>query len=276
VRRIDGAEALRHIEHLCALGPRHVGGAGYEPALAWLRGRLAAHAETVEVHEATRAGRPIRTLVASVRPGVSPRLLLGTHWDTRAHADQEPELARRTQPVPGANDGASGVAVLLELLPHLRRLALPADVVLFDAEEALPPAEDWFAGSQAFAASLEAPQRYRAGLVLDMVCRPKPPIRRESASQIHAGWVNDLVFAAAAEVAPSGPFDDTPGPRIGDDHTALLKRGIPAVLLIGYGDPAWHTTADTPDRCDPATLADVAEVVLTVAERLVGEGATAR
>lgn len=272
VRRVDGAAALRTVEHLCRLGPRHRGGAGYEPALAWLGTRLAAQADEVEVRQDARGGRQIRTLVARLRPKERPRLLLATHWDTRAVAEADPDPARRADPVPGANDGASGVAVLLELLPHLRRLGLPTDVVLFDAEEALPPNDDWLSGSEAFAAALEDPGRYRAALVLDMVCRADPPIRREGWSEVHARAVNDLVFATAAEVAPSGPFEDRPGPRVADDHSPLQRRGVPAVLLIGHGDPAWHTTADKPDRCDPAALSAVAEVVLTASERLLAGG----
>ena len=273
--RVDGTQALAALHGLCALGPRFPGAAGYEPALGLLRSALAEHADVVEVRDFTSGGTRFHNVVARFRPAARPRILLGTHWDTRIVADEDPSPARRRLPTPGANDGTSGVAVLLELAPHLKRLPAGApgvDVVLFDAEESRPPSQEWVVGSKAFAARLPDPGVYQAALVLDMVCRKEPPIRREVLSERHAPWLVDLVFDTAAKVAPSGPFVDTKGLRVRDDHTPLLGRGIPAVLLIGYGDPAWHTAQDTPDRCDAAVLGAVGDVVLRVVELLAERG----
>ncbi|HWV38806.1 MAG TPA: M28 family peptidase [Vulgatibacter sp.] len=207
-------------------------------------------------------------VVASFRKEAKHRLMIGVHWDIRPWADEDPDPAKRHLPFEGANDGVSGVAVLLELARSLAATAPPegvgVDLVFFDGEEG-PKGHihHHFLGSKElaerwFTTGVAPPAK---GVVLDMVGRKGTRIRREGISQQQAGAVLDEIFALA-KARGARSFVDAPGPQVLDDHIAFLKRGIPVVDLIDLDDPAWHTHGDTIDRLDPAVVAEVHDVVL--------------
>lgn len=210
-------------------------------------------------------------LVGHVRPQAARRFVLATHFDTRPWADEDPDPALRDRPVPGANDGTSGVAVVLELVPLLAR-ALPDDVglsiVLFDGEELGRPgdADAYCMGSRHLAGAIEAGEhpllaRAEFGIVLDMVGDVDLAVPIEPGSLRMAPTVVEHVWATAESLGVT-QFDRTPRERaVLDDHKFLSAAGIPSILLIDRDYAAWHTTRDTIDEVSAESLAAVGEVV---------------
>ncbi|MEM6997145.1 MAG: M28 family peptidase [Myxococcota bacterium] len=241
----------------------------------------AAGAETIEHHRfsgrdpGTDTEYALTNIYAHFRPGAARRFVLATHFDTRPWADEDPDPSAHTRPVPGANDGTSGLVVVLALAPVLAA-RLDADVgfsvALFDGEElGRPDAGGYCAGSRALAQSLGSAAPDAAGrgfvgaefgIVLDMVADADLRVATEPTSVEAAP---DLVRAiwATAEARGQTAFD--PAVRavpIVDDHTFLTEAGIPSVLVIDYEYDAWHTVRDTLARTSGESLAIVADVVL--------------
>jgi Zn-dependent M28 family amino/carboxypeptidase len=201
--------------------------------------------------------------------------VLGTHFDTppRAHADPDPE--NHDQPVPGANDGTSGVAVLLSLVPSLRE-QLPPDVgfavILFDGEEVGAPGKGGYClGSIEVRRQIKRGQqpdlaRAELGLVLDMVGDPDLEILEDPSSVAAHPRLVKHIRKTARSLDAEG-FRPEPGPAVIDDHVYLIEAGIPSVLLIDYDDPAWHTLADDRDNVSTASLDQVRVVVLAALVR---------
>ncbi|MDX1418592.1 MAG: M28 family peptidase [Rubricoccaceae bacterium] len=279
----SGARALALIEEQVAFGPRVPGTEGHAAMLAWLQERLEARADAVRLHPFTHPDARDSTrvwegtnVVASfnLQPEGGRRVMLAAHWDTRPAADQDPDPARRGEPVLGANDGASGVAVLLEMARLLEETPpeVGVDLLFFDMEDLgddVPPGADSAAanpfaiGSEAFAAA-HPDYRPAFGVLVDMVCDRDLRIPKEAYSRINAPEVLERVWAAAERVGAAA-FLDEPGGPVVDDHLAFLRRGIPVVNLIHYPFPdAWHTTADVPEACSAASLEQVGETLVEV------------
>lgn len=256
--------------------PRSLGDPRRTASIDALAGELATFAdEVVQVpHEAVGPDGTSRwslvELVAHVRPHASRRFVLATHFDTRPWADEEPDASLRDRPVPGANDGTSGVAVVLELVPLLAR-ALPEDVgisvVLFDGEELGRPGQGGYCmGSRHLAEAIAAGEHplladAEFGIVLDMVGDADLRVPIEPASLRHAPALVEHVWATAEDLGVT-QFERTPRERaILDDHKFLTVAGIPSILLIDRDYAAWHTTGDTIDRVSAESLAAVGEVV---------------
>jgi glutaminyl-peptide cyclotransferase len=203
-------------------------------------------------------------IVARINPDARRQVLLCAHWDTRPSADEDPDPDKRNQPIPGANDGASGVAVLLEVARTLSatRPGIGVQVVLFDGEDYGPELENMFLGAEFFAKNLPDPKP-AFGILIDMIGDRDLQIYRERNSDIYARNVNDRVFAAAASLKLSA-FRNAPGYDISDDHLALNRAGVPTVDLIDFDYAPWHTLADTPDKCAPSSLKAVGQVLLKV------------
>jgi glutaminyl-peptide cyclotransferase len=196
-------------------------------------------------------------------PSGSPAsVMVSAHWDSRPVADRDPRPERRSLPVPGANDGASGVAVLLELARVLKNERPAATVALgfWDGEDF----GEYYYGSRMFGRWLHRREmdrwRARTGVVVDMVGGRGLRCVTEAHSMelAPAAWIG--LHAAAAELGVGDRFGGT-RMRINDDHLYLSRGGIPTALLIGYDYPEWHTTDDLPDRCDPEALGTVARVL---------------
>jgi len=194
-------------------------------------------------------GHPVENIIA-YRGDETPQIVLGAHYDSRLVADNDPDPARQNQPVPGANDGASGVAVLLELARVLPKDSPPVWLVFFDAEDnGRLQGWDWILGSQAFVDRLEfQPQ---AAVIVDMIgdADLNVYIERNSDPQLA-----QEIWGVAAELGYGQSFIDTPKYSMLDDHTPFLQAGIPAVDLIDFDYPYWHTTADTVDKVSATSL----------------------
>lgn len=272
--RFDPARLLADTAALLEV-PRILGAADRERGIDALQARLETAGATVvrqpfEGHDPKDdAAVPLTNLFASIRPEAPRQFVLATHFDVRPWAESDPDPARRDQPIPGANDGTSGVVVLLALLPALRD-ALPSDqgftVILFDGEElGRPELGGYCAGSTHFAAHLaEAPPslaRASFGIVLDMVGDAELSIAREPNSVRQNPALVERLWATAAALGERAFVDATYPRAILDDHVLLTRAGIPSVLLIDYDYDAWHTHADGLDRVSGESLASVAQVV---------------
>jgi glutaminyl-peptide cyclotransferase len=194
-------------------------------------------------------------------------VLLAAHWDTRPTADYEINPDKRKQPIPGANDGASGVAVLLEAARMFKRLApsVPVMIVFFDGEDYGPGIGNMFLGSRYFAGHLPAGTP-KQGILLDMVGDRDLVIPQETYSLEVAREVMTDVYAIAQRRGYGKQFPAIRGTPIEDDHIPLHEKGLKVIDLIdfsyGPGHSWWHTLEDTPDKCSPASLKAVGDVVL--------------
>jgi Zn-dependent M28 family amino/carboxypeptidase len=241
----------------------------------WIRQELEAQGWAVEMHEFVWNETPVRNLIARVgeegeTQGGGGAILLGAHYDTRLVADQDPDPNRRGEPVIGGNDGASGVAVLLELARVLdkQKLTSPLWLAFFDAEDngRLPGWELWGIGSTRLAEDWAAAGTLPAAMILvDMIGDEDQRIPMEANSDL---VLSQAIFDLAAEMGYEEWFPATPGPAIIDDHIAFVQRGVPSVDLIDFDYPYYHTTADTCDKLSAASLERVGRLLL----RLVEEG----
>jgi Zn-dependent M28 family amino/carboxypeptidase len=210
---------------------------------------------------------PLVNVLARFRPEEARRLLLLTHWDTRPTSDQAADPRLRTVPVPGANDGGSGTAVLLVLAGLLaaERPPIGVDLLFVDGEDYGPGTEDMFLGARRFARALPPSGRPVYGVLLDLVGDADPSFPVEAHSAERAAVVVRKVWRVAEQLGYGAHFPDRVGPRLLDDHLPLNDAGIPTadVIDFSYG-PAnayWHTPEDTPDKVSAATLEMVGSVV---------------
>jgi len=265
-RDFDADRAFRDLLRQCDFGPRVPGSQGHRECAAWLSRELARSADSVRQYRfsvALAGGRlDLVNLEATFNPDGRGHALLCAHWDTRPIADRDPDPASRGKPIAGANDGASGVAVLLEIGRALK--AHPpkqrVTIVLFDGEDYGSTPAEMFFGSRHYASYYAGPIPDWA-VLLDMVGDRDLRLPPERFSQQKAPGVVDRVWGAA-ERAGCEAFVRAPGPAVLDDHVPLLARGIPCVNVIDFDYPHWHTLADTPDKCAPESLAQVGRAVL--------------
>lgn len=270
----SGKLAYAHLEAICGLGPRPSGSAAMERQRAVLekhfRGLGArVDRQAFEIRD-RRSGKPVRmeNLVVQWHPDRQERVLLGAHYDTRPFPDRDPKDPKGV--FIGANDGASGVAALMELgraMPGLEG-RLGVDFVLFDAEEyVVDPRDPYCLGSTFFArqyASSPPAHRYRCGVVLDMVADKNLQIFQEehSVSWPDTRVVVDSIWATAARM---GVREFVPRPKyaVDDDHVPLrMIARIPTCDVIDFDYPQWHTTDDTPANCSAESLEVVGSVIL--------------
>lgn len=265
-RGFNSARAFQDLRRQCAFGPRVPGSHAHATCADWLAGQLRAAGARVERQRFTRLveGKrlPLINLIATWNPNQRGHVLLCAHWDSRPRAERDPDPGKRGHPILGANDGASGVAVLLEIARALKSKppACRVTIVLFDGEDYGTTAEGMFLGSREFAARYRGPRVDWAAL-LDMVGDRDLRLPKERGSLRRAPRVVDRIWQAAAR-AGSAAFVEEVGPAVLDDHLPLLARGIPCVDVIDFDYPFWHTTADTPDQCSPGSLGQVGRALL--------------
>lgn len=252
----SGLRAYADVETQVALGERTPGSAGHAQIREWMRAELESAGWDVDIHQTERMGHPIYNVIAK-RGDAEPEIILGAHYDTRFVADNDPNPNKRDEPVPGANDGASGVAVLLELARTLPEDAPPVWLVFFDAEDnGRIEGWDWILGSRAFVE--EIPVRPRAVVIVDMIGDADLNIHleRNSDKELRAE-----IWKTAEELGYGDVFINTEKFSMLDDHTPFLQAGIPAVLLIDFDYPYWHTVEDTVDKVSPESLEAVGKTL---------------
>jgi len=274
----SGERAMAHLEAICALGPRPSGSTAMDRQRALLAGHFRAAGATVTGQafriRDRRTGEPVHVenLLVTWHPDRRDRVLVGAHYDTRPYPDRDPHDPRGV--FIGANDGASGVAVLMELAAAMPALEGPigVDFVLFDAEEYVFDDRDPYClGSGFFARQYAAERRagrlshaYRSGVVVDMVADRDLEIFQEGHS---VDWpdtrsVVDSLWDTARRLGVE-QFVPRPKYTVEDDHVPLrMLGGIPTCDVIDFDYPQWHTTADTPEHCSAGSLEAVGRVLL--------------
>lgn len=269
--QFDGEAALAMIRTQCEFGPRVPGTTAHAKAAEWMKSELEKTADRVVVQEFTYRSLRLRNILGFFNESAPRRVLLCAHWDSRPTADMEIVPAKRRLPIPGANDGASGVAVLLQLAGMFKKQPPPVGVVvaMLDGEDYgdFERDEGVFLGSRYLAANLHAIGRPQYGILLDMVGDRDLRIYREGNSEMRAKHVNDRVFGIAGELGLRRYFPDYVRYTITDDHIALNDAGIPCIDLIDFDYAPWHTLDDTPDKCSATSLRLVGDVVAEVVYR---------
>jgi hypothetical protein len=292
----DGGAAMKVLERQVAFGPRIPGTAPHDACRDYLVAELKKSADSVQRQhfewkrtlkpaEYRRQLRlpmdhpvpppktyPMDNVVAVVNgtDGKPPSLLLCTHWDTRPTADQENTVANRLKPIPGANDGASGAAILVELARVLKEKRPTAGViiVLFDGEDLGPGVGDMMLGAKYYAKH-PVPNKPVEGILLDMVGDKDLNIYKEGNSVDAARDLTETIFSTAAQLGYVRPGETSPFvPQVKytmeDDHLPLIINDIPTVDLIDFDYPYWHTLGDTPDKCSAESLQVVGRTVAAV------------
>ena len=245
----DGQRALADVETQVAFGPRTPGSSGHAQVLDWMRMELSEAGWDSRIQSAEMLGHPVQNVIA-YRGDENPQIILGAHYDTRMFADNDPDPAKHLEPVPGANDGASGVAVLLELARVLPEDSLPVWLVFFDTEDnGRIEGWDWILGSQAFVEDLDF--QPEAAVIVDMIGDADQNIYIERNSD---PALVEEIWGIAAELGYKQSFIPTPKYSILDDHTPFFQAGIPAVDIIDFDYPYWHTTGDSVDKVSAQSL----------------------
>jgi Zn-dependent M28 family amino/carboxypeptidase len=278
LQRFDAAQAMRWMQYQVAAGPRVPGMPGHDTVEAWLVRELKARADSVEVQAFTHvtAGRKtlhLANILARFRPADPDRILYVTHWDTRPIAENDPDPAKRTTPIPGANDGASGTAMLLEVADALKGMPPSVGVDLlfvdgedygsFDQEDSL---KDVLIGSRWFADHLPSDYHPLFGVLWDMIGGFNQRIYQEGNSLDGAPEVVERVWRAAEDLGLQKMFSPLNGGYITDDHVPLLQKGIRIIDVIGFENYVqWHhTTQDTPDKVSEETLGQIGRLALAL------------
>lgn len=282
IPQFDRNRAFAYLKTQMGFGPRNPGSSGYLKCLQYLRTELAKNADSVWIQTFSYKSYKGEisqgsNIIARFRSSERERVLFSAHWDTRSWADMDANQKNHSKPIPGANDGASGVAVLLELASQLHSSPPPqaVDIILFDAEDVgqSGDSESYAQGSQFFAKNLPRSTSYRFAVNLDMIGDKNLEIRRENNSETNAPGLMQQIFTTA-RLLGIRQFVDEHVSGIYDDHMPLNKAGIPAVDLIDFNYPDesnrfWHTMEDTTDKCSPESLEAVGTVLLNI---LYGQG----
>ena len=254
----DGQRAYADVEVQVAFGPRIPGSESHAEVQEWMRAELESAGWQVEIQESEALGHPVENLVAK-RGGDAPQIILGAHYDTRMFADNDPDPANHALPVPGANDGASGVAVLLELARVLPKNTVPVWLVFFDAEDnGRVEGWDWILGSREFVRN--NPVQPRAVVIVDMIGERDLNIYKERNSNSE---LTEEIWAVALSLGYGDEFLPEVRHNLIDDHLPFIQAGIPAIDIIDFDYPYWHTVEDTPDKVSADSLQAVGETLQT-------------
>ena len=273
-REFAGARAFGYLEQQMQFGPRIPGTAAHERTGDWILQHLRATADSVVVQSITHVTRQgatlhLRNFIARFRPGAPDRVLFLAHWDTRPHADQSANLGQQRLPVPGANDGASGVAVLLGVADALKAKppSLGVDLLFVDGEDFgnfARDTNDVLIGSRYFASHRPPAYQPLFAVLFDMVADKDQQFYYEGNSQAFAPEVVDRVWRTAADLGYGRIFQPGVKHTLTDDHVALQQAGIHAIDVVDFDYPYWHTREDTIDKVSAASLQVVGDVAVAL------------
>lgn len=274
----DGDRALAYVRTQLDFGPRVPGTDAHRAAGDWIAAAMRERADTVleqRWEHRTADGRtiPLRNIFARFNPGAAQRVLYVTHWDSRPRSESASDSARRHLPVPGANDGASGTAMLVAL-GDLLKAAPPrigVDFLFVDGEdygEFGPPDVDVLLGAQYFAKHpLVANYQPLFGVLWDMVGDRDLAFEQEANSLRDAPEVVSLVWETATKLGYGQTFVPVQGLAITDDHIPLLQAGLRVIDVIDLDYPWHHTPDDTIDKVSAASLKIVGDVAYALLDR---------
>ncbi|MFQ5716727.1 MAG: M28 family peptidase [Nitrospinales bacterium] len=269
------AAAWKHLQTLAGLGPRNPGSAGHRKAREYILqiGRQYADKVVEQKFIHRSPGQPPLPMVnlelkfSGADPDRLP-ILLGAHYDTRPYADKEPDPALHATPIPGANDGGSGTALLLALARYLHenQPQTPVNLVFFDGEDfGKEGHKELLLGSTFYANQLGKPAESRRpflALIVDMVADKDLQIYKEFNSVKSAPWLVNIIYRVALQKHNYPQFKDKIKYQILDDHVPLIHLDIPSVVLIDLDYPHWHKLTDTLERCSAESMHAVFTVVV--------------
>lgn len=281
--------AMAYCQAQCDFGPRTMNSKAHDLCEEWIINKFKGFGLEVETQKADLTGWDgtklhSTNIIAHFNPQAERRILICAHWDSRPWADNDPDSTNWHKPVLAANDGASGVGVMLEvarLLQNDTTLAIGVDLVCFDAEDYGTPQwaeknEDsentWALGAQYWAKNLPENYKPQFGILLDMVGGQGAKIYQEQNSIRYAASIVDKVWSAARHAGYSSVFVNEVGGQITDDHIPVNEAGIPTVDVIPcYPDcrqssfgPTWHTINDDMEHLDANTLKAVGQTLIQV------------
>lgn len=274
----DGTAAYGYVQEQVAFGPRIPNTEAHRRTGDWILAHLRRTADSVEVQafeHVTEGGDTLRlrNFLGRFRPELPERVLYVAHWDTRPFADASVNLGDQRRPVPGANDGASGVAVLLGVADVLAATppAVGVDLLFVDGEDWGDfSGPDALIGSRHYAARLDPTRLPLYAVVWDMVGDADLDIYQEGYSVQHAPEVVIRVWETADELGHGGVFRSEVRYTITDDHIPLIEAGVRAIDVIdfryGPDNTYWHTPADTPDKVSAESLQIVGDVAVTLVQ----------
>lgn len=271
--------AYAYVKRQVDFGPRVPNTDAHRKAGDWLASELRRHGAEVTEQRTTLSAfdgtaLQARNIFARYNPESADRLLLLAHWDCRPWADEDADESLRSRPVDGANDGASGVGVLLEIARRLKEEAprKGVDILFVDAEDWGNDGDEdsWALGAQYFVDNPPvAAYSPREAILLDMVGGKDALFCREYFSEKAAQSLNSAIWNIASGAGYGDTFINRVGGAINDDHLRFINAGIPAIDIIEFNpdtkgfNPRWHTTSDNMDGIDAATLGKVGSVVMT-------------
>ncbi|MBR4803596.1 MAG: M28 family peptidase [Bacteroidales bacterium] len=280
----DADSAYNFVAQQLAFGPRIPNSQAHDKCAAYLANTMRQWCDTVIVQDFnatlwdnTKAKG--KNIIASINPKAENRILLAAHWDSRAYADQESDKDKWHSPILGANDGASGVAVIMEIARafHNNNINTGIDFIFFDLEDQGSPAfsdnyqsDTWCLGAQHWAINPHVPfYKAQYGILLDMVGGFKPRFTKEEVSMKFAPGITNKLWTIAQQLGYGNIFDNSQSDPILDDHMYINQNtSIPMVdIVCNQANHSffehWHTQGDNLDAIDRSTLAIVAKVVMT-------------
>lgn len=286
--KFSADSAFAHVEAQCAFGPRVPNSTAIEQCGDYIETKFKSYGLTVENQRTTLTAwdgttLKCRNIIARFRPEATSRVIICSHYDSRPWADNDPDEANRHKPVMAANDGASGVAVMLEMARLMKDVdpKVGVDFICFDAEDYGVPdwadeaaqaksSDSWCMGSTYWAKNLKEKGYARYGVLLDMVGGRGTTFSYEGFSMQRAKDVVNRTWNAAARANAGHLFKRANGSYITDDHVPMYQYGlVPTIDIIAFNDgsdgpfPAtWHTVNDTPENIDPAVLRGVGQTLL--------------
>ena len=270
--------AYHYIERQVGFGPRVPNTEAHQKCSAWLSSELRRHGATVYKQKANLkafdgTNLNATNIIGQFNEGADNRLLLLAHWDSRPWADADPNPNNHKTAVDGANDGASGVGVLLEIarLIGLQNTDKGIDILFLDAEDWGTEGDDesWALGAKYFVNNpFKSGYHPSEAILLDMVGGHDAVFRREYFSEINAPTLVDKIWNIASQSGYANSFSNELGGAITDDHVEFIKAGIPAIDIIEYNansetgfNPTWHTTSDNMSGINRKTLKAVGQTI---------------
>jgi len=273
----SGSRAWYHLEKQIELGPRYPGSPGHKKIQKMLMENGQALGDTVIVQPFTgwnpyaKTFVPLNNIIVRYHPEKARRIMLSAHYDTRPVADLDPDYSRRDQPILGANDGGSGVAILLTLMELLKENppSIGLDLIFWDGEDMGRPQHnhEFCQGSRYYAGNIILPKA-QEGIVLDMVGDADLTLYYEYYSMQHHPALMEKIWKLANELGYGHIFIPEIKSYVYDDHVPLNEiGGISTINIIDFAYPnknhnVWHTHDDTPEYCSPYSLEVVGNVLL--------------
>ena len=264
----DQKAAWKDLNTQCSFGPRDPRLPAHAKCLAYIEKQLKPNCDQLTTQNWTYAD-PARSVTLNltnvfgvINPSGKPKIMISAHWDSRPTADNDMDAANKLKPIPGADDGASGVAVLLELARalHQQKPNACVELAFWDGEDWGPGENKMYLGSIYFAAHPGA-LRPDQSILLDMIGQKKLVVNREQWSDQHFPALDNAVWSAASAAGESAIFQNSVGQEIIDDQIPLAKLNVPSIDLIDFNYAYWHTLQDTPDKCDPNALGAVGKTM---------------